>query len=415
MIKVEQLGKRYRIGAERPMADGLRHVLADAITRPFRTGARHRELWALRDASFDVQPGEVLGVIGANGAGKSTLLKLLARITPPTEGQAILRGRVGSLLEVGTGFHPELTGRENIYLSGAVLGMKRREITQRFDEIVAFSELAEFLDTPVKRYSSGMYVRLGFAVAAHLQPEILLIDEVLAVGDVRFQKKCLGKMGEIAGGGRTVLFVSHNMAAIRQLCSHVLWLDHGRAERFDSVDDGVATYLASAAPQGGNEWLADQHDDAPDSDIVRPLRMTLVDPEGRPVGPVVPRDAATHIELEFELKAPEPELTLGVAVFDAMGTYLFHTLQTDSAEADWPELSVGGNRIRAELPLGMLNEGDHRVVMLAAVHKRRWLLQPDESPVAVSLTISGNMSDSPLWQHGRRGVVAPILTWRRVT
>ena len=415
MIQVEQLGKRYHIGADRPMADGLRHVLADALTRPFRKGPKRRELWALRGASFDVQPGEVLGVIGANGAGKSTLLKLLARITPPTEGEARLHGRVGSLLEVGTGFHPELTGRENIYLNGAVLGMKRREITEKFDEIVAFSELADFLDTPVKRYSSGMYVRLGFAVAAHLQPEILLIDEVLAVGDVRFQKKCLGKMGDIARGGRTVLFVSHNMAAVRQLCTRVLWLDRGRAERFDHVDDGVAAYLASAAPQGGNEWLAEQHDDAPDSDIVRPLRMALVNSDGQSVGPVVPRDAATRVELEFELKKPEPELTLGVAVFDAMGTYLFHTLQTDSAEADWPQLTVGVNRLRAELPGGILNEGDHRIVMLAAVHKRRWLLQPDDSTVAISVTISGNMSDSPLWQHGRRGVVAPIMTWRQVT
>ena len=232
------------------MSDGLRHVLTDALTRPFRRGPKRRELWALRDASFSVNQGEVLGVIGANGAGKSTLLKLLSRITPPTEGQDRLRGRVGSLLEVGTGFHPELTGRENIYLSGAVLGMKRREIAERFDEIVAFSELADFLDTPVKRYSSGMYVRLGFAVAAHLEPEILLVDEVLAVGDAAFRKKSLGKMGQVARGGRTVLFVSHNMAAVNALCHRAILLEGGRIVEAGPAAAVTDAYLARSTVIG---------------------------------------------------------------------------------------------------------------------------------------------------------------------
>ncbi len=248
-IRVENLSKHYRIGVERH--DTLRDALSD-----FRLGIldfgrkspkskianpKSEEFWALRDVSFEVQRGEVVGVIGRNGAGKSTLLKILSRITEPTTGFVELHGRVGSLLEVGTGFHPELTGRENIYLNGAILGMKRTEIARKFDEIVAFSEIEKFLDTPVKRYSSGMYVRLAFAVAAHLEPEILLVDEVLAVGDAAFQKKCLGKMGDIAGEGRTVLFVSHNMAAVLELCTHAIVLQSGemalsKSDKFLSID-----------------------------------------------------------------------------------------------------------------------------------------------------------------------------------
>ena len=233
-IRVEHLGKRYRIG-ERERYRALRDTLADAVKAPLRRLRSPRSprvvdntIWALRDVSLEVAPGEVLGVIGHNGAGKSTLLKILSRITEPTEGRAEVRGRVGSLLEVGTGFHPELTGRENIYLNGAILGMKRSEITRRFDEMVAFAGVERFIDTPVKRYSSGMYLRLAFAVAAHLEPEILLVDEVLAVGDAAFQKKCLGRMSDVAREGRTVLFVSHNLPSIENLCQRVVVVDGGR-------------------------------------------------------------------------------------------------------------------------------------------------------------------------------------------
>src|SRR5467141_3231749 len=227
IIEVRDLSKKYRLNSKRHGEDSLRELLAGALRAPFRAfwrrnseaGSQNSEwLWALRDISFDVSAGETIGIIGRNGAGKSTLLKILSRITDPTEGEARLRGRLASLLEVGTGFHSELTGRENIFLNGAILGMSRAEITRKFDEIVAFSEVDRFIDTPVKHYSSGMYMRLAFAVAAHLEPEILIIDEVLAVGDAQFQKKCLGKMGEVANQGRTVLFVSHNLAAIENLC-----------------------------------------------------------------------------------------------------------------------------------------------------------------------------------------------------
>ncbi|MFC1531661.1 ABC transporter ATP-binding protein, partial [Gemmatimonadota bacterium] len=251
-IRVSGLGKQYRIGGRKPGYDTLRDRLADVIAGPVRratsllrgqaTGAAelHEVIWALRGVSFDVASGEVVGIIGPNGAGKSTLLKVLSRITEPTEGHVELRGRVGSLLEVGTGFHPELTGRENIYLNGAILGMPKEVIERQFDDIVDFAGVEKFVETPVKHYSSGMYLRLAFAVAAHLEPEILLIDEVLAVGDAQFQRKCLGKMGEVARAGRTVLFVSHNMAAVSQLCERVIWVDDGSVHMTGEPHDVIS-------------------------------------------------------------------------------------------------------------------------------------------------------------------------------
>ena len=258
IITVEHLSKRYIIGHQRAKGDGLRHRIEDALRSPWRwvrqrkraKQAQSEEFWALKDVAFEVQQGEVLGIIGRNGAGKSTLLKILSRITEPTEGRIRVKGRVASLLEVGTGFHPELTGRENIFLNGAILGMTRVEIRKKFDEIVAFAEIERFLDTPVKRYSSGMYVRLAFAVAAHLEPEILIVDEVLAVGDTAFQDKCMGKMKEVSHSqGRTVLFVSHNMGAIQTLCGTALLLHGGRILINGEVGNTVKRYYQLSAPQ----------------------------------------------------------------------------------------------------------------------------------------------------------------------
>ena len=273
-ISVTNLGKMYRLSHQGKRTDSFREAITSSLMSPLRrlrqirgTDETMEEFWALKDVSFDVQPGEVVGIIGRNGAGKSTLLKILSRIVEPTTGEIRLRGRVASLLEVGTGFHPELTGRENIYLNGSVLGMKKREIDRKFDEIVDFAEVEKFLDTPVKRYSSGMYVRLAFAVAAYLDPEILIVDEVLAVGDAEFQKKCLGKMKEVATGtGRTVLFVSHNMAAIESLCDSAVLLSHGIIEANGMVDAIVEKYCQSTAtslfnhvvpkkPDGASVWI----------------------------------------------------------------------------------------------------------------------------------------------------------------
>jgi ABC-type polysaccharide/polyol phosphate transport system ATPase subunit len=258
-ISVENLGKMYYIGGNQATYKTIRETMTNGLLAPMRrmrrllqgqaTGAAelNETFWALDDISFDIQHGEVIGIIGPNGAGKSTLLKVLSRITKPTRGRATIHGRVGSLLEVGTGFHPELTGRENIYLNGAILGMHRTEIERKFDEIVEFAEVAKFIDTPVKHYSSGMYLRLAFSVAAHLEPEILLVDEVLAVGDAAFQKKCLGKMGEVSTQGRTVLLVSHNMGSILGLCQRVIWIDAGKLRMFGAADDVVRQYHASIA------------------------------------------------------------------------------------------------------------------------------------------------------------------------
>ena len=257
IVRVENLSKAYRLGAARAASGTLRETLAGAARSPLRAFGRGRRaggetLWALSDVSFEVRQGEVLGVVGRNGAGKSTLLKILSRITEPTSGRVELYGRAGSLLEVGTGFHPELSGRENVFLNGAILGMRRAEIARRFDEIVDFSEVERFLDTPVKHYSSGMYTRLAFAVAAHLEPEILIVDEVLAVGDAQFQKKCLGKMGEVAREGRTVIFVSHNMAAVSNLCRSGVVLEGGRVVCAGTQTEAVARYLSGAGRPGAS-------------------------------------------------------------------------------------------------------------------------------------------------------------------
>jgi homopolymeric O-antigen transport system ATP-binding protein len=287
VVRVEGLSKCYRIDETQPQSDyhSLREDLMNLVKAPlrrFRKGAKPRrtDFWALKDVGFELKPGEVFGVVGRNGSGKSTLLKLLARVTKPTAGRVELRGRIGSLLEVGTGFHPELTGRENIYLNGAILGMNRREIANNFDAIVSFAEVERFLDTPVKRYSSGMYTRLAFAVAAHLEPEILVVDEVLAVGDAEFQKKCMKKMGDVAGHGRTILFVSHNMGAVQTVCRRALLLAQGEMKMIGAVSDVVAEYLrVSQAPDGVP--LGDRRDRT-GAGRYRFEEFRLLDARGRP-------------------------------------------------------------------------------------------------------------------------------------
>ena len=289
-IRVENLGKQYRIGGPQAPYKTLRDTLSGMATAPLRgirsmargrfSGGSDNTFWALRDVSFEVQAGQVTGIIGRNGAGKSTLLKILARITEPSEGYAELRGRVGTLLEVGTGFHPELTGRENIYLNGAILGMQRAETERKFDEIVAFAEVERFIDTPVKHYSSGMYLRLAFAVAAHLEPEILIIDEVLAVGDAQFQKKCLGKISDVSKEGRTVLFVSHNMAAVKSLCQRAILLEAGKQIMSGLASDVVQSYLALGT-QTAKERVWNDLESAPGNENARLRAIRIVNVSGQ--------------------------------------------------------------------------------------------------------------------------------------
>src|SRR3954454_21147277 len=318
-VVASEISKRYRLGTARRGYGSLRESLADAAALPLRrlrggarSAARGGDLWALRDVSFEIQPGETVGIIGRNGAGKSTILKVLTRITRPTSGWAEVRGRVGSLLEVGTGFHPELTGRENVYLNGAILGMRRTEIARRFVEIADFAEVDEFLDTPVKRYSSGMRVRLAFAVAAHLEPEILVVDEVLAVGDLAFQRKCLGKMGEVTAEGRTVLFVSHNLAVIRTLCRRGMFLEHGRVVADAPVGEAVSEYLGRIE-EAASERLLDRGDTR-GRHHVRLAQVHLL--SGDPSGGLVTGAAA---EFRFELTGALSRMSCSFTVLDHLG------------------------------------------------------------------------------------------------
>ncbi|MEJ2366776.1 MAG: ABC transporter ATP-binding protein [Acidobacteriota bacterium] len=322
-VTAENIGKRYRLGEREPYKT-LRDTIMRAAGAPFRAlrSRAHRSgpdtFWALKDISFEVVPGEVVGFVGRNGAGKSTLLKVLSRITDPTTGHAEIRGRVGSLLEVGTGFHPELTGRENIFLNGAILGMRKQEIQKKFDEIVAFSEIERFLDTPVKRYSSGMYVRLAFAVAAHLEPEILLVDEVLSVGDAAFQKKCFGKMGEVAGEGRTVFFVSHNMAAVQYLCTRGFLIDQGQVVATGTPKETVEKYLRLISAQ-------DLHATRDLAALPRPSNKQAVFSDGMLNGqPLVGNHVVSPgddlaFELEIDLKESRPRSVLGITLEDDLG------------------------------------------------------------------------------------------------
>jgi lipopolysaccharide transport system ATP-binding protein len=319
-IRVENLTKHFRLGAK--VRGGLN--LTERLLSVFRgrSAPPGTDFWALKGVSLEVRRGEVVGLIGRNGAGKSTLLKVLSRIVEPTAGRAELRGRVGSLLEVGTGFHPELTGRENIYLNGSVLGMSRREIARNFDAITEFAGVEQFLDTPVKRYSSGMYVRLAFAVAAHLEPEILIVDEVLAVGDAPFQAKCLGKIREVSAGGRTVLLVSHNMTAVQNLCARCVWLDAGRVAGDGPAREVVDAYNRATVGNGGAETDLTTHRGRTPNSIPAMTRVTVSDDaDGRSAA--VPMRGTARITVEFAVGRPLPDVTLGVVVKDPYQAPLF--------------------------------------------------------------------------------------------
>ena len=329
-IRVEHLSKQYRIGGSQAPYQTLRETIVGAVRKPLKvlsgeSKAGPEKIWALNDVSFEIKRGEVVGVIGRNGAGKSTLLKILSHITSPTKGRVEIHGRVGSLLEVGTGFHNELTGRENIYLNGAILGMTRAEIARKFDEIVDFAEIEKFLDTPVKHYSSGMYMRLAFAVAAHLEPEILLVDEVLAVGDAEFQKKCLGKMGEVAGEGRTVLFVSHNMGAIQRLCHKSMLLENGTINLFGETEKAIDLYFNSGSLEN-NEGLLLRNRQG--SGEVRFKNVRLVN-NGKPTNKIYMGDPL-EIEIDYVVYSPVENPIVGVLIEDNLGKTIIRAYSRES-------------------------------------------------------------------------------------
>jgi len=421
-ISVDNLGKLYRIG-EGQHYTNLREKLTAVLHAPFRALRRKANpsaeppadtwLWALRNLSFEVNRGELVGIIGRNGAGKSTLLKVLSRITEPTEGYAKMHGRVGALLEVGTGFHPELTGRENIYLNGAILGMRKAEIARKFDKIVAFAETERFLDTAVKFYSSGMYMRLAFAVAAHMDTEILVIDEVLAVGDAAFQKKCLGKMDEVRGSGRTVLFVSHNMNAIEQLCNRVILLDQGKMKRDSHEIRSVLTeYLFGTEGEASSVWVNDGARFR--NSYFFPVRFAVVDGDGKPTRMPLRNDAEMWVEIDGEVAQVDPAVTIGYAIYAEDGNLLYWSYQTDQPESQWLSLTRGTHRLRGRIPAHLLNEGNYRIELIGSLHFREWLFAPNLNAPHINLTIQGGLSESPYWIAKRPGLLAPLLTWEIV-
>ncbi|MGF1570731.1 MAG: ABC transporter ATP-binding protein [Nodosilinea sp.] len=415
VIQVENLGKKYVIdhqqaGGSRYVA--LRDVLADGAKslsyrlrhpRQPRVSRRQEEFWALKDVSFEVKRGEVVGIIGRNGAGKSTLLKVLSRITEPTTGRVRLRGRVASLLEVGTGFHPELTGRENIFLNGAILGMSRAEINRKFDEIVEFAEVSRFLDTPVKRYSSGMYVRLAFAVAAHLEPEILVVDEVLAVGDAAFQKKCLGRMEAVSKEGRTVLFVSHNMAAIRGLCTNALIMKKGRLDTKFGIDIAIKEYLSEGE-------LSESHkiwniDDAPQSAEIRFLEAYILNEKEEKSSSIDCREQFS-ILVKYLILKPLRDLRIGFFMQNLEGVPICGS----NDPMAWPaqERDVGEYISHCNFPGYVLNSGRYSIYFGADIPPYRRPLAT--TPYCLTFTIEDVEGHGPMHEK-LPGIVRPRLTW----
>jgi len=410
IIKAEGVSKQYRIGVRKEEYPTLRDALAAALRAPLRRargggGRAAQKFWALKDVGFEVEPGEVVGIIGRNGAGKSTLLKILSRITEPTTGRVELYGRVSSLLEVGTGFHPELTGRENIFLNGSILGMARREIERDFDEIVAFAEIEKFIDTPVKHYSSGMYVRLAFAVAAHLKPEILIVDEVLAVGDAQFQKKCMGKMGTIAKEGRTVLFVSHNMGAITNLCNRAIYLSGGKIVLSGPAGE-VALKYETSREEGVSE-LRWPLDGAPGNDKVKLLSVRLRK-ESSKAANVFTRSEAILGELRFAVLAEGLRLNPHIHVFNRLDQLLFISTNLHDPKYGQFHYPPGEYVAVFTIPEKLLNTGKHYMSVYLVSDLNYQDVHVDK---AVSFEIVEDGSDRGDYVGGWDGLLRPSLDW----
>lgn len=408
-IRVNELSKLYYLGEKQPYS--LRELLT-GFTKQSAKPEEKRELWALKDLSFEVSEGEAVGIVGNNGAGKSTLLKILSRITKPTSGTAEIRGRVGSLLEVGTGFHNELSGRENIFLNGAILGMKSVEIERRFDEIVEFSEMEKFLDTPVKHYSSGMFMRLAFSIAAHLEPEVLIVDEVLAVGDIGFQKKCLRKMRDVGQAGRTVFFVSHDMQAVTRLCSRVIWLKDGELERDGDAKQVVGEYLHERSETGAEKhWEISE--ERPGNNIAKLFSIRVIDDDGltlstsdirKPVG----------IEIVYDIEKPDKVIIPSIQVFNEQGLCLFVSHDWNGGWRERPR-EKGRYKSTVGIPGNFLSEGAVFVTASAATY------EPFETHFVERDAVTFNVADSIDGDNMRgdltgpmQGAVRPSLKWDTV-
>lgn len=415
-IRVDNISKRYRLGLKDELYDSFGATLVEALKSPIKNFKKYRSLykfdeeaiddaesvlWALRDVSFEVKEGEVLGIIGGNGAGKSTLLKVLSRITEPTSGRVEIHGRVGSLLEVGTGFNPELSGRDNVYLNGVVLGMRKKEIDLRFDEIVDFSGISKFIDTPIKRYSSGMKVRLAFAVAAHLEPEILIVDEVLAVGDDEFQRRCLGKMSEVSQSGRTVFFVSHTMSAVNTLCSRVIWMKNGQVNLDGLPTDVISAYLSSSAHADLGNAVFD------DGDSQGPFRLkrARVFLTNEDYMPSVHYDQPAKIAVRYEVTEPLKNLVVNITLKDALGNPVLATSDADSGTQPGEIREPGMYESICTLPSRVMRPGRYFVSINAFQPKVRSFCA-NENAMAFDIT-DVNFPLNPK----RSGVILPLLDW----
>ena len=407
IIEVKNLSKQYRIGVDTTYKT-LSESVTTTLRHPIRTirgfNKQDEIFWALRDINFTVNRGEVVGIIGRNGAGKSTLLKVLSRITHPTEGEVILRGRVGSLLEVGTGFHPELTGRENIYFNGAILGMKKREIDEKFDEIVQFAEIEKFLDTPVKRYSSGMYVRLAFAVAAHMDPEILIVDEVLAVGDAAFQKKCLGKMGEVAEGGRTVLFVSHNMGAVQNLCHRCIWIESGKICNDNSSEKVISDYMCDSQNLSG-QTLWELNYTPGDKELIYFTATRIMDSHGA-ITSCVYIEEPFYIELEYEILQPLQGAWIGFKLSTSLGDVVFCSGDHNFTLNESITRKPGIYKSRCQIPSNLLNQGSYIISLLGHIPGEKILV--DEEGV---LNFEVLQKTAIAGSGKQPGIIRPDLLW----
>lgn len=433
IIKVEDLSKSYVIGHDMH-ADGeyrygsLRDTMAhwgrslyQRLRHPLsqnRENVALEKFWALKDMNFEIKKGDRIGIIGRNGAGKTTLLKILSRITEPTKGKITLNGRVASLLEVGTGFHPELSGRENIYLNGAVLGMTRAEIKKKFDEIVAFAGVEKFLDTPVKRYSSGMYVRLAFAVAAHLEPEILLVDEVLAVGDMNFRKKCMKKMKDVsATEGRTVLFVSHDMSSIQQICNKTFLIKNGRLAYSGTTGETISRYLhdnevANRTASNKLEWCPAKGTNLPYEDIVKIKRFYIADENGNIVnGQRLLNSKHYNAVIEADLVQSDSRLIFSVACYDENQHLLFTTDVHDSGGIDFGEISPGPLTLSVPVPVDLFWNRKYTFELICAFHYVAWVLPPD-NPSRLHFEVFCDQVLNPYANEHKLGVLAPILPWK---
>jgi len=424
-VRVERLSKMYRLGVinSGTLRKDIQTWLALKLGKEDpnskigedKYAADKDHFWALKDISFDVKKGDRVGIIGKNGAGKSTILKILSRITAPTEGLVKIRGKVASLLEVGTGFHAELTGRENIYLNGAILGMKKRQVAKKMDSIIDFSGIEHHIDTPVKRYSSGMFVRLAFAVAAHLDSDILIADEVLAVGDVEFQKKALGKMQDLSTGeGRTVFFVSHNMNNIEKLCNAGLILQKGRViDKSENIKDVIHKYLfedQDATVLLQSEWY--NNDNEFNNQWFKPLSFFITDNNVNRIS-INSNDADIWINVRGIIKKVDSAFKIGYVLYNEDNILLYTSCSTDTHPDEWPQLRKGDFLLRSKIPKRFLNEGKYKLELISSLHCQQWLLEPNANAPVIFFTIRGGISDSPYLPWGD-GMICPIHAWEIV-